>query len=189
MPNYQDGKIYKIIDLTNDNVYIGSTCEPTLARRLAKHVGNYKRYKKGDGHYITSFKIIENGNYDIQLIESYPCSTRDELHSREGHYIKTLACVNKVIAGRTKKEYRVDNQHKIQKALSLKFRRLGDLKKSYYYLNVYYMMKRRMIMNEKQEILDSMNDEAITNTFYDMLKLKHDMKQRNIKRKDMGFLF
>ena len=47
MVNYQDGKIYKIVDNTNNNVYIGSTCEPTLARRLAKHVGHYKFWKNG----------------------------------------------------------------------------------------------------------------------------------------------
>ncbi len=109
MPDYKDGKIYKIVDLTNNDVYIGSTCEPTLARRLAKHVGNCRSYKKGKCHYVTSFKIIENGNYDIQLIESYPCNSKDELHAREGHYIKTMACVNKVVAGRTRKEYEQQN--------------------------------------------------------------------------------
>ena len=35
MPDYNKGKIYKIVDNTNNNIYIGSTCEPTLAHRLA----------------------------------------------------------------------------------------------------------------------------------------------------------
>lgn len=103
--NYQLGKIYQIIDYTNENVYIGSTCEPTLARRLAGHVSNYKAYLNGDKKYVSSYKIIENNNYDIQLIEAFPCDTRDELHKREGYYIKnTPNCVNKMIAGRTKKD-------------------------------------------------------------------------------------
>ena len=102
--NYSSGKIYKIVDLTNDNIYIGSTCEPTLARRLAKHVSDYKCWKNGNFHFVTSFKILENGNYDIQLIEKYPCSTKDELHAREGYYIKLNECVNKVIMGRIKKD-------------------------------------------------------------------------------------
>ena len=46
MPNYQNGKIYQIIDNTNNNIYIGSTCEPTLARRLSGHVRKYKSYLK-----------------------------------------------------------------------------------------------------------------------------------------------
>jgi hypothetical protein len=45
MPNYQLGKIYKIVDNTNNNIYVGSTCEPTLARRLSGHTRNFKNWK------------------------------------------------------------------------------------------------------------------------------------------------
>ena len=113
--DYSKGKIYKIVDLDTDECYIGSTCEPTLARRLAKHVDNFKSYKSitGNFHYITSFKILENNNYDIQLIENYPCGSKDELHAREGYWIKKTDCVNKHIAGRTKKQWEEDNKEKI----------------------------------------------------------------------------
>ena len=70
MVNYQLGKIYKIIDNTNNNIYVGSTCEPTLAHRLAGHVRNYKNWKTGKTNFITSFKIIENQNYCIVLLEN-----------------------------------------------------------------------------------------------------------------------
>jgi hypothetical protein len=103
--DYSKGKIYQIVDYTNDNVYIGSTCEPTLARRLANHVIGYKAYLNGKGNYVTSYKILENDNYDIQLIEFFPCETKDELHKREGYHInRAIGCVNKIIAGRTRKE-------------------------------------------------------------------------------------
>ena len=36
MPDYSKGKIYKIVCNVTGLVYVGSTCEPTLARRLAK---------------------------------------------------------------------------------------------------------------------------------------------------------
>ena len=116
MPDYSKGKIYKIVDNTSDMVYVGSTCEPTLARRLAGHVGNYKQYLKGDNkhHFITSFQVLENGNYDIQLIENYPCACRDELHSREAHFIRLLDCVNKVVPHRTHKQYIEDNKDKVK---------------------------------------------------------------------------
>ena len=85
MPNYQLGKIYKIIDNTSDQLYIGSTCEPTLARRLAGHVRDHRRYSLDpkSQSFITSFSIIANNNYDIVLIESYPCNSKDELQARE----------------------------------------------------------------------------------------------------------
>ena len=106
MVNYQLGKIYKIIDNTNGDIYIGSTCEPNLARRLATHMGDYKKYLEGKRGNITSFQIFANNNYNIILIELYPCNSKDELHARERYYIESLKCVNKQFPGRTQKEYR-----------------------------------------------------------------------------------
>ena len=114
MVNYQLGKIYKIIDNTNGNVYIGSTCEPILARRLSKHVQDYKRYLMGKRWSYTSFQIIANNDYNIVLIESYPCNSKDELHARERYYIETIKCVNKQFPGRTQQEYRELHKEKIK---------------------------------------------------------------------------
>ena len=111
---YQRGKIYKIVDNTNGNQYIGSTCEKTLAHRLAKHVvGCYKNWSNGGKtNYISSFDIIANIDYDIILIEEFPCQTKDELLARERHYEENLICVNKnrpIISNDERKEY--DRQH------------------------------------------------------------------------------
>ena len=105
MKDYLKGKIYKIVCNITGLTYIGSTCEPTLARRLAKHVGSYRRWINGKHNFITSFKIIEGGSYDIILVEECPCESSDQLHARERHYIETIACLNKVVPTRTKKEY------------------------------------------------------------------------------------
>lgn len=106
MVNYSQAKIYKIVDNTNGTIYVGSTCEPTLARRLAGHVGSYKSYLNGQYHYVTSFKILENNNYEIVLLEKCDgVTSKDELKLRERHYIETLTCVNKYIPLRTTKEY------------------------------------------------------------------------------------
>lgn len=112
--DYSKGKIYKIVDLETDDCYVGSTCEPTLARRLAKHISCYKCFEKGKGHFVSSYTILKNGNYDIQLIEEYPCENKMQLHSREGYWIKELNCINKKIAGRSKKEFYNDNKDKIK---------------------------------------------------------------------------
>ena len=61
MANYQLGKLYKIIDLDSNQCYIGSTCEPILlAKRLAKHLSDYRQHLKGKGRYITSNKLLPN---------------------------------------------------------------------------------------------------------------------------------
>ena len=96
MVNYQLGKIYKIECNITGEVYVGSTCEPSLARRLAGHVGDYKNYLKGKSRYVTSFQIIERGNYDIILIEKYPCNDKDELLVCERYWTQQMVCINKV---------------------------------------------------------------------------------------------
>ena len=107
MPNYKDGKIYKIVCNLTDECYIGSTTEPTLARRLSGHVGSYKIWKAGKSKKVKSYDIIDRGDYKIYLIESYPCNSKDELISREGEIIRqnrmSCKCINYSTPGRTKK--------------------------------------------------------------------------------------
>ena len=115
MPNYQDSKIYKIVSFSTDDVYIGSTCEKYLSNRLGGHRKDYKRYLNGKQHYITSYKLLETDDYDIILIENFPCNNKQELHARERYWIEnTPNCVNKIVPNRTDKEYREDNNDKIK---------------------------------------------------------------------------
>ena len=58
MVNYKLGKIYRLECNITGLVYVGSTCEPTLAKRLTKHVADYRKYLKGTYHYVSSFKIF-----------------------------------------------------------------------------------------------------------------------------------
>lgn len=105
MNKYNNGKIYKIVDNTNNNVYYGSTIE-TLGERLSVH-----KYNKN----CRSRLIINNGDYDIILIENYPCESKEQLETRERHYIENNKCINKNIPGRNMKEWREDNKDNIRK--------------------------------------------------------------------------
>ena len=60
--------------------------------------------------------FIEYGveNCKIELIEYYKCDTLQELRKREGEHIRNNECVNKNIAGRTKKEYNIDNKERVR---------------------------------------------------------------------------
>jgi len=126
MPNYKDGKVYRLDCLTTNKVYIGSTCYKNLSQRLSDHVSKFKRWKNGlKKNTITSFQIIEQGNYKISLIELFPCDSKDELTARESHYIRTIDCINKVIPDRTIEEYRpqyYEKNKEIIKERSKKYR-------------------------------------------------------------------
>jgi hypothetical protein len=186
MNKYNRGKIYKIVDNTNGNVYIGSTCEPTLARRLTKHRGHYKEYLKG-GNYTTSFKILENNNYSIVLLEEFPCETKDQLLARERYYIDNNDCVNKYIPTRTNKEYREQNKDKIKQKMKEYYEqnkdKLNKKAKEYYeqnkdkiidnqkdynkiYQKEYYEQNKDKIINYKKEYRDKNKD-----------KIKQKMKE------------
>ena len=114
MPNYKNSKIYCIRSYQTDKVYIGSTTYKYLCTRMAIHKNNYKNYLNGSRLY-TSFKMIKYPDAYIELLEQYPCNSREELNRREGSYIRKINCVNKNIAGRTRKQYKIDNAEKIKR--------------------------------------------------------------------------
>jgi len=83
---FQEGKIYKIICDNFDKIYIGSTVQK-LSQRLASHKANQCCHSK---------KILEYPNVRIELIEQYPCNSKDELRGREQYYINENRdiCIN-----------------------------------------------------------------------------------------------
>src|SRR5690349_9306869 len=111
MVNYQNSKIYKLWSDESDCLYIGSTTQP-LHRRLSEHMSDMK-----SGRRCTSTKMREHSNIRIELVEKFPCDSKEDLVAREGHYIRVNrdSVLNKYIAGRTDKEYETDNREKIIK--------------------------------------------------------------------------
>ena len=150
MPDYSLGKIYRIT--AGNLTYIGSTTEPTLARRLSSHVGNYKRWKDGKHHHMTSYPLIETGQYEITLIELYPCGSKDELHARERFHIESTICVNKQIPGRTHKEWRETNAKMIRETVKVYSQANADTireyKKTYNQDNAETIRKKSKIYRE-----------------------------------------
>tara|TARA_R110000822_G_scaffold299451_1_gene422428 strand:- start:224 stop:736 length:513 start_codon:yes stop_codon:yes gene_type:complete len=121
MPDYSLGKIYmiypKVEDADEGDVYYGSTTN-TLARRMSEH-----RRKECSSKILFDKYGVEN--CFIELVENYPCETKDELNKKEGEYIRNYKCVNKAIPGRTRKEYYIDNSDKVK-----------EYKKQYYIENI-----------------------------------------------------
>ncbi len=111
MTQYMNGKIYKIVCNTTNECYIGSTTQ-TLCKRLATHVQDYKKYLKSNHGFVTSYPILERGNYNIILLEEVNCENREQLHRAERKHIETNVCLNHCIPTRDWKEYREANQQK-----------------------------------------------------------------------------
>jgi len=181
MPDYQNGKIYKIVDNTTNDIYIGSTTKNTLAERMSQHRKEYKLWLEGAKRHISSFTLFDKygiKNCKIYLIESVPCNTKDELTSREGYYIKTIPCVNKRIEGRTRKEYIEDNKNVIKLHT-----------KQYYKENI---QKIKNYRDEHKEATKEYN-EKYKNENRDALKIKnkeyYEKKREDILRKKREQIF
>ena len=102
-------RIYKI--------YIGSTCQ-ALSQRMAGHMSDYNKYLNDNTKSnISSFEIIKLNDAYISLIEECNFNNRQQLEKREGEIIKEHIniCVNKLIAGRTRNEWRDDNKQELIK--------------------------------------------------------------------------
>ena len=109
MPNYQNSRVYKIVSAASDDVYVGSTTQ-SLSSRMSKHRSNHKGYLAGKYRYTSSYKLLEQGDCHIILLENVSCANKEELHAAERRWIEQLACVNKNIPGRTDAEYYQDNR-------------------------------------------------------------------------------
>ena len=67
--DYSQAKIYKIVCNTTRLTYVGLTCKPRLCQRLNQHVQDFKAFKNGKRHYLTSYEVLKNNNYSIVLLE------------------------------------------------------------------------------------------------------------------------
>lgn len=109
--NYSNGKIYilrpTIPNYDLGDVYIGSTTT-TLEKRLSNHCC-------ASNHTSAKFLFQKYGaeNMTIELLENYPCESRNQLEMREGQHIRSRKCINKSIAGRSPKQYYADNRAKL----------------------------------------------------------------------------
>ena len=108
MPNYQEGKNYKIYNTINDDIYVGSTSQ-MLCKRMRDHRKCINVLAKQHYPLYQAFKAYGVENFFIELLEKCPCHDIEELRKKEGEYIRELRpSMNKVIAGRKKKEYQAE---------------------------------------------------------------------------------
>ena len=104
MKDYSKSKIYCIRSPNTNNIYIGSTIQP-LSKRFSVH--------KNKKNKCSSNKILEHNDGYIELICDYPCESKEQLSKKEGEIMrKTDNCINIRIAGRTRKEFLIDNPEK-----------------------------------------------------------------------------
>ena len=114
--DYSKGMIYKLCckDPEITEIYIGSTTNKKI--RKTQHKTKCTNSNSKDYNCYKYQFIRETGgfeNWDMIMIEEFPCNSKNELETRERYWIETLKPkLNKIIPTRTNKEYR--EEHKIE---------------------------------------------------------------------------
>lgn len=88
MKTYDNGKIYKLINDINADIYVGSTCSP-LYKRLGEHK-SMAISRRRQSHLYNTMLDIGVQHFRIILVENYPCASKDMLTAREQHWIDNL---------------------------------------------------------------------------------------------------
>jgi len=115
--NYANGNIHQVLNRIDGDIYVGSTC-CKLSKRFYGHEQNIKSLKHKRLPLYVKLNDMGVENFYIELIELYPCSSKEELRAREGQYIREPGNLNQIIAGRTKERYPFDSKEKYVSANS-----------------------------------------------------------------------
>jgi hypothetical protein len=140
MPDYKNGKIYKLWSPMGDEVYIGSTVQP-LYKRFHHH--------KNTSECRSKILFEKYNDVRIELLECCPCDNKEQLNKKEGEYIRNNNCVNRTIPCRTIKEWREDNKEKIKENDKKHYENNKEYYKEYYENNKEYWKEYRENNKEK----------------------------------------
>lgn len=135
------GKIYCIMSPSLLKCYIGSTRQ-SLNKRLSQHKHQSVKSK------CMSKILMATTDYNCFLIEEVICDDITILKKREGEWIEAMKdsglLVNKVIAGRTKKDwYNTNKQLTIDRVKKRAIEKKDEIKK---YQREYYLANREKLI-------------------------------------------
>jgi hypothetical protein len=143
----KQGLIYEIVCNITAERYIGSTFEPTVARRISKH--------RKSGNTCCSKTIIERGDYYYGLLETIQVNSRDELRMCERLWFDKLDCINLVRPYASevellqnkkecdKKYYEANKDELKQSALEYRIKNIEKIKATQ---RAYYLKNRERIL-------------------------------------------
>jgi len=167
MPNYNNGKIYKIINSENKVIYIGSTVEK-LCRRYSTHE-----------HKAIGNKII--------LLENYPCNCREELVKKEQEIIEQYDNLLNQVRAFNSEEYNKEyNKEYFEKYRENNRDKILEYKKKHYEKNKNKIIEKSKVYNEnnKEKLSEKQKVKVKCDCGLEIRKdnlLKHKKTQKHIK--------
>jgi hypothetical protein len=88
--DYNNGKIYQVLNNINDDVFVGSTCQTIRRCMVLYRQDSVAR----QGLVYDEMRRLGKEHFYIELIENYPCNNKGELESRLNFFIKERSTLN-----------------------------------------------------------------------------------------------
>lgn len=181
--DYQNGKVYQILNYVTDDVYVGSTCQ-SLSKRMSKHRGVMNNKTCKHRPLYSLMRKHGRDNFYIELIEEYPCDNKDQLRAREGFYQRERATLNIRVEGRTTQEYNIQNKE-VMTRKRIEFyaknkTKIREQAKTLYYQN--YKEKKQQYYQKNKEKLTAAQRTYYQKNNKEIRRMKDRMKRD--RRKD-----
>ena len=112
--DFDNAKVYCIKNYINNEIYVGSTCQP-LSKRMAKHRSSMNAEAKKDRKLYQEMRKIGVEHFYIELLEEVKCNNIEQLRMKEGKYITQIGTLNGLVNGRTKEELVQTEEYKRKK--------------------------------------------------------------------------
>ena len=87
MNKYQNGKIYRLVNDMDIEIYIGCTYV-SLTNRMYNHLGDCRR--RPNTKLYQYMNRIGKEHFSIILVENFPCNSKVELEKRERYWIDKM---------------------------------------------------------------------------------------------------
>ena len=172
--DFSKAKIYKITNDFNNEIYIGSTCGA-----LNKRFSNHKAKSKMKNMKNPLYKLMNEIGFDrfrIDLVEEWDATDKQDVRQKEGKYIRELGTLNINIAGRSQKEYYIENQDDKKQYFQEQYRENKEEKKQY---NKNYYDENKIEINLNRQEYSKNNKSKIS----DMKKKYYVQNRESILEK------
>lgn len=123
--------IYKIIDKTNNNFYVGYSKLKSINHIIEKNNIDFELYNNGLRNYVTLYDILKNNDYVYEILEIIETDNKQLILDKRKYYLNpdsNFICNHKY---HKYNEYYYNNRAEILKKLKDKYRQNKENVKDY----------------------------------------------------------
>ena len=188
--DYAQAKIYCIRNTITDDIYVGSSCEKLLSKRMVHHRRQLNCKNNENRMLYIKMKELGVDSFYIELHHVFPCETHDELLAEEGKWIREIGTLNHRVEKRDKKVYYQDKKEEILEKNKVRYinncEEIKQKRREYYNDNKksvaewsknYHLQNQEKILQKKYEYYQNNRDDILRRSKEKRVEKNEEHKQ------------